>query len=354
MQMDIWNIHGKGGFHFGRHGLGQEESHLYLNSDTLFAALVSRLAVTRGPEAAAGWVQPFVEGVPPFVISSAFPRVGELRFYPTPARKAASPSAGQEEVPQKSLKKVRFVSESIFGDLLRGESLAEAYRKGAVLQDGRLLLAKAEQNQLPEEIARGTMPVWKVEQRPRVAVDRMTNGSQIYHTGRTAFAPECGLWFGVRWLAERGEREAELKGLLQDLGDAGLGGERSSGFGAADITAAGQVDLPEAKRRTWVTLSRYLPRGDEMDALRHPASAYTLESVGGWAASPGAAAQRRRTVHILAEGSVFGPLEREVPGQVVDTQPVYTNEQSVEVKPLDHPVWRSGLALAVGFTGGGE
>ena len=88
MQMDIWNINGKGGFHFGRHGLGQEESHHYLNSDTLFAALVSRLAISRGPQAATDWVQPFMEESPPLVISSAFPRIRDLRFYPTPAGKS--------------------------------------------------------------------------------------------------------------------------------------------------------------------------------------------------------------------------------------------------------------------------
>lgn len=354
MQIAIWNIQGKGGFHFGRHGRGQEESHPFLNSDTLFAALVSRLALTRGSEAAEEWGKPFLKDPPPLVITSAFPRIGDLRFYPAPAGKVVSPSAPQDEVPQKSLKKIGFVSESVFKDLLGGKYLAEAYQDGVLLQEGRMLIAQSELGRVPQEMAREGGLVWKVEQRPRVTIDRITQASSLYFTGRTVFAPECGLWFGVRWLANREEMQADLKNMLEDLGDAGLGGERSTGFGGAQFTAEkGAVDLPNAHNRPWVTLSRYLPRRDEIQALQHPASAYTLETVGGWAASPGAAAQRRRPVHMLAEGSVLGPLEREVPGQVVDTQPVYTHNGE-EMVPLGHPVWRSGLALAVGFSAGGD
>lgn len=354
MRMDIWKITGKGGFHFGRHGLGQEESHVFLNSDTLFAALVARLAAAGGAEKVSAWVRPFVEGPPPFVLSSAFPCVQHLRFYPLPKSglKPAAPAEGG--TPLKKLKKVRFVSEGVFRGLLQGRSLAELYEGGLHLQDGSLLAAESERESIPQKILRGKWSVWEVERRPRVTVDRITNSSQIYHTGRTVFAPGCGLWFGVRWLQESQELKDQLKGLLEDLGDAGVGGERSSGFGAAALTQDGTADLPDARGRVWVTLSRYLPRQDELDALRHPAGAYTLENVGGWTVSPGQAAQRRRAVNLLAEGSVFGPLEREVPGRVVDTRPLYTSDESVEVQPLEHPVWRSGLALAVGFTAGGE
>jgi len=354
MRMDIWKITGKGGFHFGRHGLGQEESHFFLNSDTLFAALVARLAASGGAEAAAGWTRPFVEGPPPFVLSSAFPRVQHLRFYPAP-KAGLRPAAGAEgEIPVKNLKKIQFVSEGVFRGLLQGRSLAEWYSGGLLLQDGSLLASKSEREYIPQEILRGESAVWQVEQRPRVTVDRVTNSSQIYHTGRTVFAPDCGLWFGVRWLQESQALKKQLEDLLADLGDAGVGGERSSGFGAAAFTPGGTADLPDARNRVWVTLSRYLPREDEISALRHPAGTYTLENVGGWTVSPGQAAQRRRAVNLLAEGSVFGPLEREVPGRVVDTRPVYTDKESVEVEPLGHPVWRCGLALAAGFTAEGE
>ena len=75
---------------------------------------------------------------------------------------------------------------------------------GVLLQDGRLLIAKSEVNQLPKEISRrDDAGSGAVEQRPRVAIDRITNGSNLYLHRPDGFrAGMCGLWFGVRWLAE--------------------------------------------------------------------------------------------------------------------------------------------------------
>jgi hypothetical protein len=59
-------------------------------------------------------------------------------------------------------------------------------------------------------------------------------------------------------------------------------------------------------------------------------------------------AERRIPVRLLAEGAVLGPLDRIVPGQIVDVQPDYGG-----TRPLGHAVYRSGLALAVGLEAGG-
>lgn len=350
MQVDIWNITGKGGFHFGRHGLGQEESHPFLNSDTLFAALIARLALLQGAQAVDAWLEPFQSASPPFVVSSAFPRIGRLRFYPTPLGGVQKTAGEDQETPAKVLKKIRFVSESIFLQLLGEASLAQFLSDGELLQDGKLLLRSSEFDELPKDIRR-IRKVWEIERRPRVTIDRITNSGSLYHTGRTVFADGCGLWFGIRWLGSNADHLRILPDLMADLGDAGLGGERSSGLGGAKITLLESIELPDPNNKSWVTLSRYLPQKDEMNALFHASSAYSLETVGGWVQSPAAPAQRRRTVQMLVEGSVFGPLPRAVPGQVVDVKPIYKVD-GVETKPLHHPVWRSGLAFAVGMQTG--
>ena len=96
MLLDTWTITGKG-FHFGKHGLGQEETLIHLPSDSLFAALAARLAALKGSQAVAEWMQPFCDGDPPFVLSSAFPFAGKVRFFPrtgwiaTRRRRKASP-----------------------------------------------------------------------------------------------------------------------------------------------------------------------------------------------------------------------------------------------------------------------
>ena len=87
----------------------------------------------RGPDAAAGLDAAFCgRNRRLFVISSAFPRDQGTAVLPQRRSvKPVSPSNQQDEVPQKSLKKVRFVSESVFNSTFsEGKTLAEAYRYG--------------------------------------------------------------------------------------------------------------------------------------------------------------------------------------------------------------------------------
>lgn len=345
MQLQLWHIEGEA-FHLGRHGLGQEESGDHLPSDSLLAALIARLAALHGSEAVKAWMDELRRDPPLLAITSAFPRAGEVLFFPAPLRLDFS---SPEDLPPssaprpKDLKKVRFVSEAVFRRLLAGEPLPRFFSQGHSLQHGQVLLLPEEASRLPESVSKSG-EIWHVEKRPRVTIDRVTSSSQIYHTGRTLYQPGCGLWFGVRWLEKNPQEEARLAALLADLGDAGLGGERSSGFGRARFTPAGSIELPDPAGGAGVTLSRYLPREDEIAALLDPRSAYGLVSVGGWIDSPAAAAQRRRAVNLLVEGSVIGPLPRPAPGQIVD---VYPNYEGLGTFP--HPVWRGGLCVLAGL-----
>lgn len=350
MKIQIWHIDGKGGFHLGRHGLGQEETGDTFASDSLFAALVVRMAARRGAAAVDAWLQQFQKDPPVFVLSSAFPRAGNIHFFPVPLQHPVRDDSGVQ-ADAKKMKKVRFVSQTLFQRLLNGDPLAGVLDQSLPLQNGALLIAEKEKPALPATLQQADHPVlWQIERRPRVTIDRVAAASNIYFTGRTAFAADCGLWFGVRWLQQDGAAQQELMQLLADLGDAGIGGERSSGFGAAQITAKGEMELPDAGEGAWVSLSRYLPKADEIAALLDSRSAYSLAHVGGWIDSPNSKSQRRRAVNLLQEGSVLGVLPRVVPGSLEDVQPVYGGENH----PLSHPVWRCGQALAVGMKAGGK
>ncbi|HEY9075262.1 MAG TPA: type III-A CRISPR-associated RAMP protein Csm4 [Anaerolineaceae bacterium] len=342
MQIDVWQIQGTA-FHLGRHGLGQEESNPHLTSDTLFAAITARLVELKGAVAVQTWMQPFLQRNPPFLISSAFPQAGAIRFYPKPQIRDDH-SVAKPGMDPKKLKRIQWVSEKVFLRLLKGEGLAHLGDAGIFLQEGALLLTHEEKAGLPNQGADNFTTLWEVERRPRVTVDRAQMSSNLFFTGRTVFSADCGLWFGVHWLQPQPGIAALFEQLLADLGDAGIGGERTAGFGAAHIKKQGKIDLPDAAGRNWVTLSHYLPAQAEMAALSHPFSTYTIESVGGWVDSPGRKSERRRIVQMLAEGSVFGPLAGLPYGQVVDVQPQYGGKQ-----PLEHPVYRSGLAFPVGF-----
>lgn len=341
MQLDTWTITGPG-FHFGEQGLGQEGTSLSMPSDSLFAALLSRLLVTQGKAALDALAARFTGGPPPFVLSSTFLYAGSVRFFPAPALHAPASQASH-----KDLKKVTYLSEALFRQVLAGQSLAGLYEPAEKLQGKAVLVSQEELPGLPSEVRERKTELWHVEKRPRVTLGRAVQNSNIYFTGRVSFAAGCGLWFAVRWLEDDPILKSLLARLLHDLGDAGLGGERSVGFGACRIQPGLTLELPEPGDDPWVTLSRYLPQESELEALAHPQAAYQLVSVGGWLSSPASSGQRRRAVNLMAEGSVFGPLGSAVPGMIADVRPSYPTDED----PLEHPVYRCGLALGVGLKG---
>jgi CRISPR-associated protein Csm4 len=219
-----------------------------------------------------------------------------------------------------------------------------------LLQDGRVWIAQQESKLLPadwhklDEAALKAKRIWKSQRVPRVAIDRISNSSQIYHVGRTTFAPGCGLWF----LADLDQPQVSLFESLLHLGDGGIGGERSAGYGAFSVEEAVPPDLPSPKRsRHVMTLSRYNPTMDEIEAgVLGDGASYELVDVGGWLASPEGPAQRRKRVRMIEAGSVLvAPVP--VVGRIVDVCPEYDQPGAPQ-----HPVWRSGIALTVGVTGG--
>ncbi len=357
MDLKTWKITSLpgAGFHFGEQGLGQEESSAAMPSDSLFSALVARQAANLGQAGVDALLEGFLSGQPPFVLSSTFPFAGGVRFFPAPAR-----PFGSAGVKVKELKKVRYLSETLFRQVLEGQTLADLLPLAEPLQNKSLLIAKSELSLLPpgfvktaeekklqpDGALRKDAAVWKMEQRPRVALDRFSQASRLYFTGRVSFAQGCGLWLGIRWLDPDPNLQSQVAGLLAELGDAGLGGERSSGFGACQILPDGDLQLPGPGRGLWTNLSRYLPGAAEMPALQHALANYKLQPVGGWLESSHSTGQRRRTLNMLAEGSVLGPLDVDVPGTLADVRPSYPGSPD----PLKHAVYRAGLALAVGLS----
>jgi CRISPR-associated protein Csm4 len=347
MQVDTWKITGDG-FHFGRHGLGQEETSITFTSDSLYSALLARLAVTQGREAVESFTQRLLSGNPAFVLTSTFPFAGRVIFFPVPARLYGANE--KDEANAKELKKIKFISEGVFRKVLKGTSLNRLFRETQPLQGGQVVIDPAEMASLPDRFLVHNEPIWALEQRPRVTLGRSVQTSSIYFTGRVAFAKDCGLWFGVRWLDEDLAIKSLFVKLLKDLGEAGLGAERSTGFGKCEFERGNRLELPDPnpmQDETWISLSRYLPLEDEMPALHHPEAAYVIRNVGGWVDSPTRMGQRRRSVNLLAEGAVLGTTDKVVPGQVVDIRPSYPSDPD----PLGHAVFRCGLAFAVGMRG---
>lgn len=348
MKIDIWHISGDG-FHFGRHGLGQEESGEHLPSDSLFSALLSRMAEMPQARQILDQVQAdFSLTHPPFVLTSAFPRAGGLRFYPLPLQEplAMPQTEGDNRIDAKRIKKIKYVSEKLFQRLLTGETLIDLFADVAqsplYLQGDAIILSVEEMEGLPFKIKKENS-IWTIEARPRVYIDRSQSAASIFLTGRTSYRPNCGFWFGIHIIQPDHPFSKILPSLLVDLADAGLGGSRSSGFGKATIKFETQIEWPEAGNDPWLTLSRYLPRENEMPAFFSELANYSIQELSGYAFSSGKKSERRKILHLVKEGSVLGRLDGMVRGETVDIQPCYTNGS----QPLGHPVWRNGQALGI-------
>lgn len=374
--LTVYRLTFPGGLHVGERGVNLEESRFTIPSDTLFAALVDAYRRSYGDPTAL--VAPFprdgAAGNPPFLLTSAFPFAGEVRFFPmpTPLQRFFAPQTLKAR--RKDIQNIRYVSEALWRRMLDGEKMDEWLfpearhtnpKTGVALQGGTFWLTVQECSTLPSRFQsdeRTGKPIplhaWRehkvyTDMRvPRVTVDRISSASNIFYAGRVSFAPDCGLWFGVEWRspeARVGNETCEqvFHKMLVLLGDDGLGGERTAGYGAFHYKQDHVLGLPDARDGGLaLLLSRYHPRAEELPALLNgDGTAYTLDSIAGWLRSWDGAAQRRKRLWLVSEGSVIRVLGNGPWGNVTDVAPDY----DAKVGKLPHPVWRYGLALAVGL-----
>ncbi|MDT8898615.1 type III-A CRISPR-associated RAMP protein Csm4 [Thermanaerothrix sp. 4228-RoL] len=367
----------KSGLHVGQGAESLEETLGHLPADTLFAALVQTWRHLG--EDVEAWLQPFTQEPPnpPFRLTSGFPFAGQVRFYPMPVDLSSlfSTQTLRDARYGKRLKRIRYLSEGLVRKAQAGESL-DAYLfppgedeepdRGVALQGGTLWLLRDEIEGLPESLRNlknGTkrppralrfLPIWQEQEVPRVTVNRINQGSTIYHSARVVFAPGCGLWFGVEWLRPNEELrpnlsfKAAFEHVLHTLEQQGLGGERTSGYGAFTVTQTEDITLASPEPgQCGLLLSRYHPRTQEEIAasLQKGDSAISLVAVGGWLHSMGQAAQRRKRVWLIGEGSLVTWAEQPVLGNLCDVRPEYHSQT------FPHPVYRYGLALAITWPG---
>lgn len=302
--------------HLGDQGIGNETSGMVLRSDTLFSALwIAWQQCFDEPLAVNGDV-----GEPLLTVSSAFPFVKDTCFFPRPMMPMPHGERTDEELQQdirdknltKEVKKLRYIPETLFGKWVNGESFA--------VQDVEAMVARGKE--LDRAIKRTI--------RPRVALDRESQASSLFFYGETRFAPRAGLHFFARLRSDNWKR---LEQALAWLGESGIGGKRSAGYGTF---RPGYLDspLPEAANpNAWLSLSLVLPGGGE--ACR--ADQYSLVSRMGWTeGSQGSTDWRHHRIAMFGEGSLFREPLR---GQVADVRPF---------AEFPHPVYRNGLALLTG------
>ena len=354
----IYKIIPKGGFHFGRTGIGIEEADEIVHSDTLFAALASAWSSLGGEYGKIGSnnnlhiLEPFRKEKPPFKISSAFPYAGEVLFFPCPYV-----GFGRYEV----IKKVKYISVGALKRLNQSTIPSQKEAEREFIQGGMVWVTPEEREKIVELLIQkggeeeqkslkakfksdlSSIRLWFNDDSSitaRVALGRVTKESALYFQGQLRFAEGCGLYFWVEFYDSSYKKY--LESALNFLEDEGIGGRRSIGLGQF-IFKEESVPLPKVDAANYqMTLSLCHPSEEEIqvDILRQ--SQYELVKRCGWSRLRGKSDYRQRSLRMFKEGSIF-PLNANLMGTFTDVSPIDEEGYSL----IGQPVWRYGLALSL-------
>lgn len=293
-----------------------------LQSDTLSSAL-SSMKAQRGDD---NDLKAFLES---FVISSAFPYIGNRYFLPKPmGRIDITVSDEDEYVVKKKLKKLNFIERELWNELIAGKRLVVKRKQ---VQGSFLFADKGtEETSYPYRS--------QVNQRVTVSWDEGKDAEPFFFEW-TYFHKNAGLYC---LLDAPVNMQEELIGLFKQLGECGIGTDKSVGGGHFEVEAE-RVSLPDVKDTDAVMLlSLFIPTEDELHALHLKDSCYELLLRGGYISGSSNTEfmhLRKKSVYMFNAGSVFKTLHP-LEGKVVDLRPEW-NDATL------HPVFRSGRPFTI-------
>jgi CRISPR type III-A-associated RAMP protein Csm4 len=301
-----------------------------------------------------GWLEAWLEAtarapIPALALSSLLPFQGDALFAPPPATLWPPPPALVNASSPVFLSKVRwsaarFVPLTLIESMLAGQSvLADQWLPDP---ESGCLLRRDRPSSSP----------FRAGARSAAAVDRLSRAAVEPHScAAVEFEAGSGLWAVARYRDEaaRTAWNDHLMSAFRLLADSGFGGRRSSGWGRAAEPefqpgawpALLLPRLPRARDANDATnvngahalywmLSVYSPA--PADAIDWAQGDYRIIMRRGRIESGSALDLEKRSLRMIVEGSVIAA--REAPrGAAVDVAP----------DGFAHPVYRSGLALAL-------
>ncbi|MBO8169047.1 MAG: type III-A CRISPR-associated RAMP protein Csm4 [Thermoanaerobacteraceae bacterium] len=303
--------------HLGSREAVQENTLDHIPSDVIFSAFCTVYRSVYGKGALETFLARQLEE-PVLKLSSGFPYYRDTYFLPRPLNLDLT-AFGFEP---KKARRVRYIDHELFCSALEN-SLKAASFQDYLEEPARGILLPAKY--------KGVEIIREVEV-PRVALDSITSGSNIYYFNQLVMADEAGFYCLVSCDDELWPR---VNTCFRVLGDEGIGGDRSSGKGAFRVDFPGEMVFPDiSSPENYVLLSCYYPTSQE---ARNLDAEYQLMIRSGYMYSPDETALRRKTVIMLAEGAVVynsSPPQ----GCLVDVTPPGFNL---------HRVWRNGYAFSV-------
>lgn len=195
-------------------------------------------------------------------------------------------------------------------------------------------------------IAAGSHAPFRVVLRTQAVVDRPTGAASPHSVSAIEFHANAGLWAVIAYAsdADRDRWQVPLESALRYLGDTGIGGERSSGWGRSEHVeftrgAWPEILLPNGSSASsaasgyWL-LSLYNPAHE--DGVTLDRGDYSLVTRSGRVDSRAGSGAAKRALRMIEEGSVV--LAGQVPrGRAVDVAP----------EGFVHPVYRWGVPLSI-------
>jgi len=311
MEYDIVRMQFRRPLHLGQESESVEATEQMCHSDTLFSAICHSWLRLYGHDSLEEMLNTFWEAGeedidPPFCLSSAFPFIKSGDDYTYYLPKPQIPPSGvdiaherYEEVAEdmKSLDDADWINKRFFEDWI-------AVDKKPTSMEDALTSLEVHFKKLEDELQRKDEFMGN-SVRPRVALDPVSSESRLFFFGSVVFRKGSGLYFLVKWKkAEREKWEGRLRGAMELLGDIGLGGERSSGYGGfRPKWGTLDIKLPEETTNGLITLSLWYPNSVDINQGIE-LGRYTLIPRAGWASSPRLRkAYRRKVVAMFAEGS---------------------------------------------------
>ena len=265
---------------------------------------------------------------PKVLVSSVFPVWEGTFLFPRPLTPPPKldweDKKGYEKA--KRLKKVKWIKPEQMEGFLRGQPLP------ADLGEYPGEKSEEEDSNNGRKEKKRPEPIYSSSERPRVAIPRLGGETNLFYTSVVQLREA---WFGVRLRDPSVERK--LVAALELLGELGLGGEATYGFGAFEIS---KVDFPikePEEPNFWVSLSLYYPKPSEWKLLRgssSPLLAYGVETRKGRVARYGGNVFKPPILY-FSEGSVFPLLGT----------PPFGNHVRVEFPSVPHPVYIQGSPL---------
>ena len=302
-----------------------------IQSDTLYAALMSCLART-------GHTIPD-NGNLGFCISSLYPYFQKgkddspVYFLPMPIQARISELSNVSMA--KKVKKIQWVDAALYSGLISGCSFFDGTDEYYPYIQESYLTKKV----LPED-ANGSKDFVRSEVSQRVTLQSRIGEEDAlpYYVDKIIFKYDSGLYF----LAE-GDTEI-LEKALSILSNEGIGTDRNVGFGFFEYSAENlTLELPDEADHQ-VSLSLFIPESKEQlnELLASNDVAYDFVRRGGWITTYPYNTLRKNAIYGFMPGSVFSLKEGQACasiGRIVNLRP-----EIGELTP-NHPIWRNGKAI---------